>query len=394
MMLLLLTVVSCMKSVRLGVITKAQVNETLKTIAIDSYTGDVFAGGANTIYRFTSDLRFIQSVSLTPSITDSVCHGVERDVCCDGCRKSRIYVLEADSHNRRLFVCSSAVKGLCSVHHLANITDRYWLDPRQNSNFIGRASIVAFVDSKNHSSSFPRRTTAIVCSSWLAHNLDDNLEAQTAELSFRTIDTENDSPSMMFNGDVYIFVEHYNRTLGLHDTITPVEFVAALIVQSFTLLVTVQSTNKTPVATKLVRVYNNRAKDVRDTSLFPLTELELACEHNDVEYNIATTASVGTFYDSFKKSLKLLVSFGKSLDQGSLLANPNLGSVLCAFKMDDIISEMDYIAGRCSTTEACSSPKWVSVPSDCREAKVGYYLFILFYLFICLCVFVCLLYVN
>lgn len=120
----------------------------LNHLTVNSETGTVYLGAVNALYQLTKDLKPFPSVAeekTGPQWDNKVCTPpIDRTQCADG-RMTDNYnkILLLDVQERKIVVCGSLYKGICSIRELENISNTTYYE-----NSSGEKSFVASNDEK------------------------------------------------------------------------------------------------------------------------------------------------------------------------------------------------------------------------------------------------------
>ena len=110
---------------------------TFQRITVDAKTGDVFAAGKNSIFKFNGLLKLVTQFKTGPVIDDLRCHPSDVDCSRETMMDNNAYILEIDPSLNCLLFCGSVQQGLCSVLSLNNLTLRTLHEVNNSSNYLG-----------------------------------------------------------------------------------------------------------------------------------------------------------------------------------------------------------------------------------------------------------------
>ncbi|ESO84296.1 hypothetical protein LOTGIDRAFT_168736, partial [Lottia gigantea] len=346
---LLLTVLSICKyawtSNFMTVKTIGDSNTILQKIRQYNESNDLYVGGPNKLFQLSADLEVLFEVVTGPTNDNRHCLP-EPDVCEDYERKptaNNISVLEIDHSKKKLLVCGTGAQGLCHMHSLVNITKKQTMVHDAITNFVGSgtSSEVFFKVSNNENFLY------------VMQSYDDrSLDYSPLFLSTRRITQlpqgrgynitykEYDAESEVFSG------------LDIDIDLKPTYYMKALLSFSYKehgfFLMEQQKLEGNPnqFVIKLGRICFD------DPVYYSYTEIELQCNYGIpvYRYNVVTTALVeGKF---------LYYAAGRA-SKDSRDYNPDSGSALCVFNLDELNSYIEEKSILCYENGEGYRPFWI-----------------------------------
>ena len=313
--------------------------EHLQKLVIDPDTKDVYVGGQNTLFRFSSNLGQPLDFQKTGPQEDSINCNPAIWPCVEAkSMNNNVKVLEIYSGSDYILYCGTIKQGLCMMFPKGNLSQGHFLDDFNMINFVGsRSETYAFFGSGPDS-----RTPAL----YVGQSYDNRpLELSPKAVSARKLRDNNGIYNIS-----YLYENPHNGIWTARDIDRMykmnyiVDYIYGFEHEGFVYFVTVQKDQPNSFSdyeTRLVRVSQN------DPAFYSYTEVKLSCKKKNgitTFYNVAQAAYIAPIgrelsekFDIEYDETMLYVVFGKSHSGGK---DPNIayGSGLCMYSMREIRS--------------------------------------------------------
>lgn len=338
-------------------------------MAVNSYTGQVYVGGVNSIYQLSSKLELQARAVMGPEKDDPGCP-VTR-FCPSISKKPHDYYNKAlviDYPQSRLIACGSLFQGVCTVHSLENITN--FRTPANESVVANNAtaSTVAFI--ANGPERLSRMHVLYVAVSFTGNG---PYRAEVPAISSRSLDLSNDTFSVAVTG-VSTGTKAFVNSLARE--VYPITYVFGFSSRGFSYFLTVQkqfTAEPKPYISKLVRICQN------DVHYYSYTEVALVCHTPDgVHYNLAQAAFVGRPGSELAVSLGitaqdevLFVVFAKSRDETDVYNRPGQKSALCVYALTAVHRKFTQNINDCFNGEGVRGLDFINPSTPCQLTVSG-----------------------
>ena len=304
---------------------------TFQQIAVDDETGQVFAAGLNTLYRFNKILERLDFCQTGPvmdcdTTIDRTCVRTDNDA----------KVFQISPHLNRILYCGSGLSGLCSVYQMNDLRLTQSLNESRRSSYTGgKVEVMAVMRSKYIESNSAESTIYLasipdgqyhpLSSPALSARELSLSSTSTLELNFKT--TTKDQRTMLMD---------FNSALR---SVHIVRYVHGFVSDGFVYFVTVQkdSTTGDNYDTRLVRFCQSDFTSYSELSLTCRKKSSLATFFNVAQAGVLSGVGNDTarrFGLKYNEEV-LYLTMGRS-DMGSWQASEEYGSGLCMFFMHDI----------------------------------------------------------
>lgn len=336
-------------------------NERFSQMTINDYTGQIYVGGVNRIYQLTSSLSLEVVAEMGPKEDSADCP-VTR-LCNTVLKKTTDYwnkVLVIDYPQSKLISCGSLFQGICSVHHLDNVSIHS--SPANESVVANNAtaSTVAFI-----APGPPKLTRMHVLYVGVSYTGNGPYRSDVPAVSSRSLD-----PNQMFS-TAATGVTTGTRLLvnSLARERYPIHYVYGFASKGFSYFLTVQkkfTEAPKPFISKLVRICQ------KDINYYSYTEVPLVCRSDGLDYNLAQAAYVGRPGSELALSLGitaqddvLFVVFSKSQDESDVFNKPSRRSALCVFALSAIHRKFTQNIQHCFNGNGNQGLDFVTISQPC-----------------------------
>ncbi|XP_076307717.1 plexin-A2-like isoform X1 [Tachypleus tridentatus] len=343
--------------------------ETFEHLVVNTYTGFVYVGGVNMIYQLTPKLILKNTAVMGPKEDSSYCP-VTR-VCPQVEKKPTDYhnkALVIDYEQSRLIACGSLFQGVCTEHHLENVTD---YDTPANESVVannGTASTVVFI-AKGPTKTFRRTTNVLYVG--VTYTGNGPYRSDVPMVSSRSLDTE----TMFTIAESKVTTGTKVSVNSLARSIYPITYIYGFENKGFSYFVTVQKKNTDrpyPFLSKLVRICQN------DPHYYSYTEIPLVCRSNDgTDYNLAQAAFVGQPGSDLAVSLGitaqdkvLFTVFSKSKDEADIYNKPSMNSALCVYALSAVHRKFIQNIQKCFNGKGDRGLDFINPSQPCQHTQV------------------------
>lgn len=314
-----------------GAVRYSETHSDLQMVTIDNRHGNVFAAGANVVYRFDQFLGPVVNASKT---------GPERRHCTQltGACSNEARILEIIPNSESLLFCGSGRYGLCTVIDMDSMSTTELNASNRLSYAGGKESVCGFFSQSLANGALKQRVL-YMANDGRPSNVSTSWAGSVSALLFE----RRRDPLFSLR---YHFEDRATKSaleIGLN--LRPsydVRYIYGFEHNGFTYFVTVQReslASDSLYETKLARVCQ------QDSGFFSYTEITLACRKSGISsqfYNIALAAHMSTPGRELRQKLRLsleekvlYIVFGQSLPNHSSAVRAN-GSVLCLYSMTDV----------------------------------------------------------
>ncbi|XP_014678457.1 PREDICTED: plexin-A1-like, partial [Priapulus caudatus] len=277
-------------------------------------------------------------------------------------------VLAIDGNASVLLACGSAGLGVCTAHHLPNVSHARAMDAAHVPNLVGGAgSVVAFFAP----AAYPPYDGRDVL--YAGATYDDRAEERLpATVSSRQLRYGDESIRLDYAVDKATTLSYIDM-LGEYRASYEILYVYGFSNKNFSYFLTVQRVNLTSdiFESRLARVCQN------DPTYFSYTEVPLECKRNGIDYQVAQAGFLGKAGVVLARDMPgvragdaiLTIVFARS-EQGSAVVAPQYGSAVCVFSLAEVEQKFYDAVQDCYLGAGAMLHWFVGSQSRCTRADV------------------------
>lgn len=356
--------------------------DLLFNVVKDERTNELYVGGRNHIYKLDSDeLKILQNTTTGPAEHHSDCKPHP-----ETCHRNRT-MLDNDNklllvymdkrHYSKVLSCGTIHQGMCLLHQKSNLDHkRFFGSPTVVNNFV-----VSSTNAVGFLANVPYENDSVV---FVGNQYDGrNLTLAPPFIASKKITVKSGV------GFEHTHEDRDRRTEVDIDPARkpgyPVTFILGFSDELYAYFITTSPVayGSSDLETRISRVC------LKDKSFKSFSEIPIVCEDNDTNYNIATSAYIGSRASSQNKDV-LYVSLMHGLSKRGPVVDQKIGSVICSFTMSEISTKFYEAAKECSvgsdlaklstlyigsrTSSKCSEDSLFNQESLCHPSNVNYYI--------------------
>ncbi|OCT89064.1 plexin-B2 [Xenopus laevis] len=211
----------------------------LNHLAVDKDTGIIYIGAVNHLYQLSAELQLQVNFTTGPKLDKKSCTPPIDSQQCPSAEKTDNYnkLLLLDKPFKRIIVCGSIFKGICSLRGMADISTELWYEDNRgeksfvasNDEMISTVGLVTYNRKENRSLLFVgkgnvQNDNGIIISTRILEKKDDRdvFEAYQDSATFKSVDHVKHFQQFVtaFEDDTYVYfvstrtvrISNVNRT--------------------------------------------------------------------------------------------------------------------------------------------------------------------------------------
>ncbi|XP_033644028.1 hepatocyte growth factor receptor-like isoform X1 [Asterias rubens] len=347
-------------------------NVALQHLFVHRDTGEIYVGGTNKLYHFSSDLDKLSEVDTRQEGIIEFCPTVELNRCPVGDNLNR--VLQVDYSRNLLIACGSDFYGTCALHDVSNFTRIVGWPPyvhggeipnQQDSLALGE-SVVSYFAQYQDGNGGAIEHVLYIGATFNSDPRYQNVSQHAATAKKLKMTSSGEWQFSFASQEDSYYRNSFINVIEAQKHDYKIKYIYGFNSGDFNYFTTVQreDVDLDNYQSRIVRICN------RDKNFFSYTEAALICrDSGNKVYNILNAAYVGTLganlqgFDSGEEVLFGVFSTSVSEDSDQ----PGRDSALCLYQMSYINKRIQKGLQECFNGDGTQGLKFFSSDRDCSS---------------------------